>query len=133
LEILIPKFTKAAAFLARAVRRVEREQTRIELFKCATATGTTHFRAHHRQAILRIEQMGGAAADLDRALGEIPRFENPLRVDHTNYHVDGVFFETLQFSKMRNRNELPVDVKRVEALAFGPTRHVSVKSFSRFD
>ena len=63
------------------MRRVEGEQTRIELLEGAPATRAAHLRAHDREPILRIEQMRGAAADIERALDEVARFQDSLRVD----------------------------------------------------
>jgi len=59
----------------------------------------------------------GAAPDVERALNEIARFQDTLRVDRPDDNVDGVFLEPLQFSELRNREELAVDEKRVEPLA----------------
>ncbi len=81
----------------------------------------------------RIEQMRRAAADLEGALREIARFHNSLGIDHADNDVDGVFLEALQFSKLRDRNELPIDKESVESLTLGPARDIGVKSFSRFD
>src|ERR1700681_2912656 len=76
--------------------------------------------------------MRRAAADLQGALHKIARFKNSSRVDYADHDIDSVLLETLQFPKMRNGNEHAVDMKRVEALALGPTPHVGVKSFPRF-
>ena len=133
MQILIPDFAEAAAFLARAVRRIERKQTRIEFLEGAAATRATHLRAHDREPIFRIEQMRGAAADLERALDEIARFQNSLRIDRADDHIDRVLLETLEFSKLRDRNQLAIDIERVEALPLRPARDIGVKPFSRFD
>ena len=77
--------------------------------------------------------MRGAATDLDGTLCEIARFQNSLRVNRADDNVDGVLFETLEFSKVRNRNQISIDIKRVESLALGPARDVAVKSFASFD
>ena len=73
--IAIPDFAEPAAFFAGAVRRIEREQTRIEFLEGAAAARTTHLRAHDRESMFRIEQMRGAAADIERALDQIARFQ----------------------------------------------------------
>src|SRR5262245_17032263 len=52
--------------------------------------------------------------------------------DRADHYINGVFFETLQLPKLRDRNELAVDVKSVESLALCPARHVSMKTFARF-
>ena len=133
LQILVPNFAKPAAFLARAVGRIEREQTRIELLERAATTGTTHLGAHDGEVIFRVEQMCGAAADLERALREIARFQNSFRVDHADDDVDGVFFKAFEFSKVRNRNQRSIDIECVETLPFRPARDIGVKTFARFD
>src|SRR6267143_3866410 len=75
--------------------------------------------------------MRRAAADLQGPLHKIAHLENSSRVDYADHDIDSVLLETLQFSKMRNGNEHAVDIKRVEALALSPARHVGVKSFPR--
>src|SRR5262249_33005481 len=60
------------------------------------------------------------------------RRERRVHPDHAYDRVDGVFFETLQFSKVRDRNELSIDIKSVESLAFRPARDIGVKTFARF-
>ena len=55
-----------------------------------------------------------------------------LLVDHTDNHIDGVFLETLELTKLPHRNELPVDEKGVESIALGPTRDIGVKPLARF-
>ena len=112
--------------------RIERKQTRIELFERAAATGTTHLRAHDRESILCIEEMGCATPDLERALCKIARFQDSSDVDHANDDVDGVFFKAFEFSKVCNRNKRSVDIKRVETLPFRPARDIGVKTFTRF-
>src|SRR6266536_4102912 len=71
LQIAVPNFTKPAAFLARAMRRIEREQARVELFERAAASWTAHLRAHNRESFSGIEQTRGAATDLQRALNNV--------------------------------------------------------------
>src|SRR5262245_49355771 len=115
------------------MRGIKREQTRIEFLKGATAIWATHLGAHDREAIPRIEQTRRAAPDLERAMGNLVRTSDSPPIDHAHYRVNGVFFEALQFPKMRDRNELPIDVKRVESLAFRPACHVCVKTFASFD
>src|SRR5213079_2830991 len=51
LQIVVPNFAEPTTFFAHAMRRIEREQTRIEFFKCTLAIRTTHFGAYHRKAI----------------------------------------------------------------------------------
>ena len=70
-------------------------------------------------------QTGLANQNLQRALGQVARLKNSFRIDHAHNHVDGVFFEPLQFSEMRNRHERAIDIKRIEPLSFGPACHVS--------
>src|SRR5262249_30951232 len=132
LKFLIPNFTESAAFFAGAVRRVERKQPRIELFKRAPAIWATHFRAQHCPLILRTEQMSCPATDLERALGKSARVVDSSHVDHPDNDRNAMFFETRQPAKLRNRNELPINEQSVEALSLGPACHVGVKSFSRF-
>ncbi len=132
LQILIPDFSKSTAFLARAVRRIKRKQSRIELFKCAAAAGTTHFRAHNREPIPRVEQVRRAAPDLKRAAHKIARFQNSLRIDCADNDIDSVFLETLELPKLRQGNERSIDIKRVETLTLCPARNVAVKTFARF-
>src|SRR5262245_51097983 len=43
-----------------------------------------------------------------------------------------MFLEALQFPKMRNRNHLPIDIQRIESLAFRPARDFGVETFSSF-
>ena len=109
MKFLIPDFAEAAAFFARAVRRIEREQTRVQLFERASAIRAAHLGAHHGQFVLCIEQVRRAATDIERALREIPRFRDSFLVDHAHDNRDGVFFETFQSLKLRDRNELAVD------------------------
>ena len=101
----IPNLAETTAFLAGTVWRVERKQARIEFFEGAPATRATHLRAHDRDAVLGVEQMRGAAADLERALDQIPRFQNSLRVDRADHDIDGVFLETFELSELRNRHQ----------------------------
>ena len=44
-----------------------------------------------------------------------------------------MLFETLQFSKVRNRNRLSIDVKGIESLSFRPARDIGMKTFARFN
>ena len=83
--------------------------------------------------MFRVEQMRGAATDIECALHEIARFQNSFRVDHADHDIDRVFFETLEFAKLRDRNQLAIDEERVESLALRPARDIGVKTFSRFD
>ena len=83
--------------------------------------------------MFRVEQMRRAATDIECALHEIARFQNSFRVDHADDDIDRVFFETLEFAKLRDRNQLAIDKERVESLPFRPARDIGVKTFSRFD
>ena len=76
--------------------------------------------------------MRRAPSHLERALSQVARFQNSLGIDDAHNHVDGVFFEPLQFSELRNRHERAIDIKRIEPLSFGPACHVGVKSLSGF-
>ena len=127
----IPNFAETAAFLAGAVRRIEGEQAGIEFFKSAPAAWTAHLRAHDRETMFCIEQVRGAATDIERALDQIPRFQDSFRVDRADHNVDRVFLEPLEFSELRNREEFAIDEKRIESLPFRPARDIGVKSFSR--
>ena len=69
---------------------------------------------------------------LQCASDNVARVCHSLPVDHTHDDIDTVFFKTLEFSKMRDRNESTIDIERVEALAFRPARHVCMKAFARF-
>src|SRR5437016_1236796 len=133
LQIAIPNFTKSAAFFARSMRRIEREQSWIEFFKRAAATGTAHLRAHDRETIPHVEQMGGATANLESALREITRFQDTLCIDDANDDIDGVFFETFEFLEVCNRNKGSIDIERVETLPFRPPGDIGMKTFARFD
>src|SRR4029453_3400169 len=115
------------------MRRIEREQTRIEFFEGTTAAWTTHLSAHDSQTIFRVEQACGAATDLQCALREITRVQNPLGIDHTDDDVDRVFFKTLELSKLRNGNRPSVDIKRIETLALSPVRNIGMETFARLD
>ena len=115
------------------MRRIEGEQTRIEFLEGAAAAGTTHLSAHDNQTIFRVEQTRSAATDLQRALRETTRFQNPLGIDHADDDVDRVLFKTLEFSKLRNGNQPSIDIKRIEALALSPVRHIGMKTFARLD
>src|SRR5207253_4376929 len=92
---------------------------------------TTHLRAHDRDSIFRIDEAGGAATNLERALAEIARLGDPLLVDYTDTDVDGMFLETLKPAELLHRNELPVDQKGVESIALRPTRDIGVKPLAR--
>ena len=74
LQIAVPNFTKPAAFLARAMRRIEGEQARVELFERPAAPWAAHLRAHDRESSsFGIEQTRGAATDLQRAVNNVAR------------------------------------------------------------
>src|SRR4051812_40785799 len=81
--------------------------------------------------MLRIEEVGGAASDIERALNEVSRLQDPFRIDRPDHNIDRVFLETFQLPEVRDRKELPVNKKAVESLALSPSRHVGVESFSR--
>ena len=99
----VPNLAEPAAFLASAVRRVEREQARIEFFERASAARATHLRAHDGDAMFPIEQVRRAASDIERALHEIARFQNSLRVDRADHDVDRVLLKTLELPELRDR------------------------------
>src|SRR5205807_9006178 len=44
-QILVPNFAESAAFFTRAVGRIKRKQTRIELLECAATVWAAHFGA----------------------------------------------------------------------------------------
>ena len=115
------------------MRRIKREQTRIEFFKRPAAAGAAHFRAHHGYAVFPVEQMGSSAADVECALNQIARFQNPFGVNHANDHIDRMFLESLELSEMRHGHQRAVYEQRVESLAFRPSRHIGMKSFACFD
>ena len=103
------------------MRRVEGKQTRIEFLKSAPATRAAHLRAHDREAIFRIEQMRGAAADIERALDEIARLQDAFRVDHADDRIDRVFLEALELAKLRDRDQLAIDDKACRSPAARPS------------
>ena len=76
--------------------------------------------------------MRSAASNIERALDEIPSFQNSFRVDCSDYNVNRVLLETLELSKLRDRQKRTIYEKRVEPLPFRPARDVRVKSFARF-
>src|SRR5260370_159155 len=117
---------------ARAMWRINREQSRIELFKRAAAIRTTHLRAHDREPIFRIEKMRGTASDLERALRKVSRFRDSFGIDHSDDNRDAMLFEALESSKLRDRDQRPIDIQGVKSLAFIPARGIGVKSFARF-
>jgi len=86
------------------MRRIEREQTRIELLKRAAAIRATHLRAHDREAIFGIKEPRCASANLKRASGNLASTSDSPPIDHPHHHVNGVFFETFQFPELRDRN-----------------------------
>src|SRR4029077_3571028 len=51
LQILIPNFAESAAFFARAVRRIKRKQTRIELLERAATVWAAHFGTHDCKSV----------------------------------------------------------------------------------
>src|ERR1700722_16181357 len=104
LQFPVEDFAESAALPAGPVGRIERKQPRIKFLKSASALRATHFGAQDREPLLRVEQMRRPSSDLESAFGEIARFQNPLRVNHTDHHVDGVLFESFQFLKLRDRN-----------------------------
>jgi hypothetical protein len=132
LHVLVPDFAEAAAFFTRAMRRIERKQTRIEFFKRASAAWAAHLGTHHGQPILRIEQTRRAAPDFERAPHNVARIRDSLPIGYAHDNVYGVFLETLQFPKMRDRDQSSIDIDRIESLAFRPARHLSMKTFARF-
>src|SRR3954451_10009936 len=77
--------------------------------------------------------MGSASADVERTLNKIARLQDPLCINRSHHHVDRVLLEAFQFAELRHWNQLAVDKKSVEPLAFRPARNVGVKSFPRLD
>src|SRR5438270_200338 len=91
-------------------RTPKREITEPDVFhERATAIWTTHLRTHHREPVLRIEQMGCAAPDVERALREVASFRDSLGVDHSDNNGNAMLLETLESSELLNRNERAVD------------------------
>ena len=82
--------------------------------------------------MLRVEQMRSAAADLERALREIARFQNSFRVNRPDHDINGVLLETLELSKVGDRNERLIDIERVESLPLRPARDIGMKTLARF-
>src|SRR5207248_6319960 len=76
LKFLVPDFTEPSALLARAMGRVEREQSRIEFFERAATIRTAHLGAHDREPVFRIEEMCSAAANIERAFPQVARFRD---------------------------------------------------------
>ena len=86
------------------------------------------------EAILVVEQMRSAAADFERALDEIARFQNSFRVDRADDDIDGVFFEALELCGIARSGSVGHRHKRrVETLPLRPARHFGVKTFARLD
>src|SRR6476469_8459260 len=71
LQILVPNFAEPAAFFTHPMRRIKREQTRIEFLKCAAAIRAAHLGAHDSKAIFGIEQTRCASTNLKRASGNL--------------------------------------------------------------
>src|SRR5439155_11488139 len=132
LKTLVPDFSESAAFFACAVRRIEREQTRIEFFKRAAAAWAAHLSARYGQPIFRIEQTRSATPDFQRTPDNVACVHDSPAIDHAHDHVDRVLFETLQFPKMRDWDQSAIHIECVESLAFRPARHVCMKAFARF-
>ena len=80
-----------------------------------------------------IKQVCGATTDFKRALGQVTSLRNSFGVDPADHDIDGVFFEALEFTKLRDRNQRPINEQRVKSIPFGPARDVAVKTFARFD
>src|SRR5438034_6858042 len=77
--------------------------------------------------------MGAVPTELPSALGEIACLPDALRIDRAHDHVNCVLLEAFELSKMRNRNQLSINIKGIEALLLSPVRHIAVKTFARFD
>src|SRR5947209_8333023 len=77
--------------------------------------------------------MSRPASDIERALGQITRLQNPPRIDHPDDNINGVLLESFQLSKMPDRDEHSIDQEGIEALSFGPASDIGMKAFARFD
>src|ERR1700738_2769970 len=53
LKFAVPDCADPAAFLTRAMRRIEGKESRIQFLEGAAASRTTHLRAHDRETIFR--------------------------------------------------------------------------------
>src|SRR6266545_6780406 len=95
LQILVPNFAESATFLTRAVRRIKRKQTRIELLERAATIWAAHFGAHDCQPVFRVKQTPRAATDLQRPTNDLARLRNSLPINETNDHIDRMLFEPL--------------------------------------
>src|SRR5439155_4029473 len=132
LEILVPDFTEPTTLFACAVRRIEREQTRIKFFKRAATAWAAHLSARYGQPIFRIEQTRRAVPNFQRTPDNIACVHDSPPIDHAHGHFDSVLFEALQFPKMRDWDQSAIDIECVEPLTFRPARHVCMKAFARF-
>src|SRR5207244_10603202 len=70
--------------------------------------------------------------DLQCAPDNVARIRDSLPIDYAYNDVDGVLFEAFQFPEFRYRNQSPIDIKRIQSLAFCPAGDVGVKPFARF-
>src|SRR5689334_16981308 len=77
--------------------------------------------------------MRGAAANIERPLNKVARFEDSSGVNRADHDIDGMLFEALEFAKVRNRNQPAVDEQSFETLSLGPARHLGMKTFARFN
>src|SRR3954469_19005136 len=77
--------------------------------------------------------MRGPPADIESALDQVSRFQNPFRVNYPNHNIDGVLLEAFKLAKLSDWDQHAIHVERVKTLALRPSGHIRVKTFSRFD
>ena len=71
--------------------------------------------------------------DPDRAVSQVARFQNALRVNCADDNVDRVLLEALELPKVRNRGQLSINIKGIEPLTLSPVRHIRMKTFTGLD
>ena len=77
--------------------------------------------------------MGGATTDFKRPLSQVPSLPNSFGVDPPNHHIDGVFFEALEFTKLRDWNQRFINEQCFKSIPLSPARDIAVKTFARLD